>query len=158
MRNWLPVTFGLAVAAAPAAAQTQPMPIALSGAAAPSGGSYGNFGGTAVLNRSGQVAFVVGLTGGTSPAGIFLASSPGVIQTLALEGTDYTAGGVVSNLTLNAAGKAAFLSTPFAGSQGVYAGVPGSVAALAVSNTPSPAGGVYNELASPVLNDPGQVA
>lgn len=135
-----------------------PVKVVLSGDAAPSGGAFGGFGAGPVLNDAGQVAFVGGLPGGPAPAGVFLANSPASIQDAALEGTHYPTGGVVSSLTVNASGKVAFLADPFNASQGLYAGTPGSVAAIATSNGASPAGGVFNVLFPPVQNGAGQIA
>jgi hypothetical protein len=60
--------------------------IALSGLAAPKGGSYSSFFGPQILNDHGQVAFAPFLTGGTSRRGIF--RGDGIkTTTIALEGT-----------------------------------------------------------------------
>jgi len=60
--------------------------IALSGAAAPAGGSYGIFSGPLSLNDRGESAFAVFLTGGASRSGIFRGDGT-TTTTIALQGT-----------------------------------------------------------------------
>src|SRR5438105_10133401 len=99
MRKWtwlmavLLVGPGGLVGPRPAAAQSSPTLVALSGTAAPAGGNYSSFSAFGpVLNESGQVAFKGFLTGGSSTRGLFV-GAPGAIQTIALQGTAAPAGG-----------------------------------------------------------------
>ncbi|CAN5187007.1 hypothetical protein BH11PLA2_BH11PLA2_50410 [soil metagenome] len=136
--------------------------IALVGTAAPAGGNYSFFG-IPVLNDSGQVGFFANLTGGTSTRGIF-AGTPGSLTTAALQGTAAPAGGnysLINAPVLNASGQVAFLATLTGGlsTQGIFAGTPSAVAAIALQGTAAPAGGNYSSIIfPPVLNASGQVA
>lgn len=145
--------------AGPVAAQ--PTMIALSGTAAAAGGNFSSFG-FPLLSGSGQVAFSAGLTGGSSTEGIF-AGTPGSLQAAALLGTAAPAGGNYSVFrppVLNGAGQVAFRATLTGGSssQGLFAGVPGSLQTVALSSTAAPVGGNYIAMGDPVLNGAGRVA
>ncbi|HEX4588890.1 MAG TPA: choice-of-anchor tandem repeat NxxGxxAF-containing protein, partial [Gemmataceae bacterium] len=163
-------SLALHILPAPAAAQVVITPVAVSGAAAPAGGNYLNFwvsNGNVVLppviNASGQVAFHANLTGGSSTGGIF-AGHPGALQAAALAGSPAPAGGNFGQFdrspVLNASGQLAFWAGLSGGSstEGIFAGVPGSVQAVALQGTAAPAGGTFSTFdGGPYLNA-GQVA
>lgn len=141
---------------------------ALTNTPAPAGGTYSSFSAPGgfpgiVLNGSGQLAFYATLTGGSSTHGLFV-GAPGAVQAAALQGTAAPLGGNYNNIsfpTLSGSGQAAFTATLTGGSSnhGVFAGAPGSVQAVALTNTPAPAGGNYSDfLGQPRINEPGQVA
>ncbi len=138
---------------------------ALQGNPAPSGGNYGSFMGTATptLNGSGQIAFIVGLTGGSSTSGLFV-GAPGSIQTAALLGNAAPSGGnysTFSGTVLNGSGQMAFIANLTGGSssEGLFVGTLGSFQAAALKGSVAPAGGNYTSFSSnPVLNGTGQVA
>ena len=104
--------------------------VALQGSAAPAGGNYSGPTSGLSLNGSGQVAIVIGLTGGSSTQGLF-AGAPGSLQTtIALQGIAAPAGGNYSQLyapVLNGAGQVAFFATLTGGSStcGIFVGAPG---------------------------------
>jgi hypothetical protein len=145
--------------------------VALSGAAAPVGGSYSALDADPVLNEAGQVAFVAALTGGISSSGIFV-GVPGSIQGVALKGTAAPTGGNYNSFNigpnyspvLNGSGQVMFTASLTGGTSpyGIFAGVPGSLQTVAVTGTAAPAGGNYDTTISagfpPVLNGAGQVA
>jgi hypothetical protein len=145
-------------AGAPSSLQT----VALTGTAAPAGGNYLGFN-TPTLSGAGQVAFLANLTGGTSPGGVFVGTT-GSLHAVYLTGTAAPAGGMYNGGTtfpaLNDAGKVAFLANLTGGtsSQGIFAGVPGSVQAVALQGNTAPAGGTYARFTNPLLNAAGQVA
>jgi hypothetical protein len=139
-------------------------PVALLGTAAPAGGNYvGLKGGGQALNDLGRVAFVANLTGGSSSQGIFM-GAPGALQTAALQGGAAPAGGSYSSfveLELNDSGHVGFLAqlTGSSSTQGIFAGAPGSLQAVALLGGAAPIGGSYSGLAKPpLLNASGQVA
>jgi hypothetical protein len=146
------------------AAVIGPTPIALSGTAAPVGGSYISFGARPVLNGSGQVAFIANLTGGSSASGLFAGTSNSM-QAAALQGTAAPAGGnyeSFNNIVLNDSRQVAYHATLTGGSSttGIFVGAPGSVQAAALQGTSAPAGGNYSSIAAnvtPALNASGQV-
>ena len=156
----------LGVLTAPPAAHGQTV-IALSGGAAPGGGSYGYFS-AALLNNSGQVAFAATLAGGTARVGVF-AGAAGALQSVARGGDAAPGGGTYLNPTsdilsdafglpnLNAAGQVAFQANTTAGS-GVYAGAAGSVQAVALSGQSAPGtGSTFSGFAGiPTLSPGGQ--
>ena len=126
------------------------------GSAAPAGGSYSSllFSGP-TLNGAGQVAFVAGLTGGSSTQGIF-AGTPGSLQTVALQGTAAPAGGIYNNangpgfspfggIALNGSGQVAFYGTLTGGSStcGIFVGAPGAIQAVALQGSAAPCGGQF---------------
>lgn len=157
----------LGVMAAPAIAPGQTV-VALSGGAAPGGGSYTSFG-PAVLNNSGQVAFAALLSGGTANAGLY-AGAAGAVQPVARGGDAAPGGGtylnptsgilsdVFGNPVLNTAGQVAFSArTP--GTVGVYAGAVGAVQPVALSGQSAPGtGGTFGGFGPPTLSPAGQVA
>ena len=153
--KWLVVVLLLGLLATrPVAGQSVPFRIALSGTAAPDGGTYSGFGAFGpILNSSGQVAFTASLTGGSSGAGIF-AGSAGSVQTVALLGNTAAAGGIYDTIgmpVLNDAGQVAFVAGTIDGNSrrsGIFAGVPGAVQAVALSGTATPAGGTYSSFDS----------
>src|SRR5262245_46306048 len=120
--TWAAVVFGTAFATAggrqPAAAQSPPVRVALSGTPAPAGGNFAHpsptssAGGFAipVVNDSGRVYFSSTLTGGPSTAGLF-AGTLGAVQAVALQATPAPAGGnftdSFSDLVQNNAGQIA---------------------------------------------------
>ncbi|HEX8323466.1 MAG TPA: choice-of-anchor tandem repeat NxxGxxAF-containing protein [Tepidisphaeraceae bacterium] len=141
----------------------QPTPVALSGTAAPGGGSYNGFD-IPVLNGAGQVAFRASLTGtdGASNEGIFV-GAPGSVVTVVRTGTAVPGGGTYSGFgrpVLNGAGQVAFQAGWTGGTStvGIFAGGPGAIAVVARNNTAAPAGGNYQFFSAPVLNRGGQVA
>ena len=142
----------------------QPRPVALSGSPAPGGGNYLGFG-APVLNGTGQVAFRANLTGGTSTEGIF-AGTPGAIAAVARRGTPAPEGGNYDGFgtpVLNGAGQLAFDADLTGGTstEGIFAGTPDAIAAVARSGNPAPGGGSYFydvQVARFVFNDSGQVA
>jgi hypothetical protein len=146
------------------AAQVAITPIAVSGAAAPAGGNYSSFNYVTptISSSGGQVAFIAGLTGGSSGQGIF-AGPPGSLQAVALLGTAAPAGGNYSNYfsshVVNASGQVGF-SVDLSGSSafGIFVGNPGSVQVAALQGTAAPAGGNYSGFIDPELNASGAVA
>jgi hypothetical protein len=136
---------------------------ALAGTAAPAGGNYNASISGPLLNDSGQVAILSGLSGGTSIRGIFV-GTPGSMQTAALEGTAAPVAGTYINITtpaFNAAGQVAFFAGLTGGTAtgGLFVGTPGSVQAAALGGSAAPAGGNYYDFNSlPTLNAAGQVA
>jgi hypothetical protein len=161
---------------AAASASAAPVAIALSGAAAPSGGTYSAFA-NPVVNANGQVAFNASLTGGTSTSGIFT-GTPGSVQAVALQGTAAPNGEPFGSLytsattelvTLNSSGQLAF-NAPLTGgtpTSGVFTGTSAaSLQAVALQGSAAPAGGNYsaflsqgtNTAYSPLINNAGQLA
>jgi hypothetical protein len=136
---------------------------AVQGTAAPSGGNYTGFGGVPLLNGSGQVAFKGYMTGGSSAQGLFV-GAPGSVQAVALSGSAAPAGGNYSNFpgygAFNPSGRMAFVADLTGGSstQGLFAGVPGNLQAVAMQGSSAPAGGNFGALSVPVINAAGQVA
>jgi hypothetical protein len=122
-------------------------PVALSGAAATTGGNYGAFYAYPVLNGAGQVVFL-------ADPGYFVGS---------LGGTATPVGGNYSTFSgfplLNASGQVAFLA--FGPSVGIFAGLPNAIQTVAVEGAAAPAGGNYFAFAMgnpAVLNGAGRVA
>jgi hypothetical protein len=147
-------------AGTPGALQT----VALQGTAAPAGGNFTNSFSDLVQNGAGQVAFSCSLTGGAASQGLFV-GTPGALQTVFVTGTPAPGGGnyapFVSTPVLNGSGVVAFRVglTGGTSTEGLFAGAPGSVQAVALLGAPSPAGGNYSFLSNrPVLNASGQVA
>jgi hypothetical protein len=141
--------------------------VALTGSAAPAGGTYSDFL-TQVLNGTGQMAYLASLTGGSTPSGLFV-GAPGAIQAAALPGTAAPAGGNYSGfynerLALNESGQVAFRATLTGGAStdGLFVGAAGAVQAAALQGTAAPAGGNYagstNGFSNPSVNASGQVA
>ena len=136
--------------------------VALVGEAAPAGGNYSVLGGPAPLNVAGQVAFQASLTGGSSTLGIFV-GAPGSLQAAALQGTAAPAGGsynVLNVPVLDDSGRVAFHATLTGGSatEGIFAGAPGAVQAVALQGNAAPAGGNYSSFGFPVISTSGQLA
>ncbi len=142
-------------------------PLALANTPAPAGGgTYSQIAGL-TLNAAGQSAFPAFLTGGPATSGMFV-GAPGTIQAAAFQGVAAPGGGGnysgFHNPTLNATGQLAFFAFLTGGpsGHGLFAGGPGSVQAVALLNTPAPAGGNYtgvlNSGMSPAINGSGQVA
>jgi hypothetical protein len=174
MRQWTGIVVVLAIGfgsagSRPVAAQTPPVPVALSGTPAPAGGNYGTFSTSAsttflpVRNEAGRAYFYSDLTGGSSTAGLF-AGTPGAVQAVALQGSPAPAGGNYTNsfsdLLQNASGQVAFSCSLTSGSaaQGMFVGTPGSLQTVVLTGTPSPGGGGnYSGLSSPLLNGSGRV-
>lgn len=96
--------------------------IAVSGEAAPKGGTYSTFFGPQILNDHGQVAFAPLLTGGTSRRGIFRGDGS-TTTTIALEGTTApgTTGTFASfvDMKMGNDGTVAFIATLTVGAGGV---------------------------------------
>lgn len=110
---------------------------ALTGSAAPAGGSYSGFGAGGNLNHSGQVAFTAFLTGGSANSGLFV-GTPGSLHATALDGMLAPAGNGATftgnfSSTLNDSGQVAFsslLSGPAVvtdNNRGLYASSPGGL-------------------------------
>ncbi len=139
--------------------------IALTGAAAPSGGNFNGFSSPLLLNDNGQVAFRSDLSGGSSSRGIFFASAAGSLQTVALVGSAAPAGGNYSalggNPVLNDAGQLAFAATLSGGSAtaGIFAGAPGALQTIALQGATAPGSGgaAYSSFVNPVMNGSGRV-
>ncbi len=136
---------------------------ALFGTSTPAGGIYSAFDPGFELNRSGQVAFYAGLTGGPSTSGIFV-GTPGSIQAAAIEGGTAPGGGTYSSLsntpTLNGSGHVAFTAGVSGGSStgGLFAGAVGEIQAVVLLGATTPSGGTFSGFGNPVLNASGQVA
>jgi hypothetical protein len=136
--------------------------VALSGTAAPGGFTYRAFN-TPTLNDSGIVSFRGAVSAQGGPAGAFV-GTPGSVQRIAFPGQPAPAGGNFGGFNddfkFNAAGQVAFATALFGGtsSGGVFAGVPGSLATVALQGAASPAGGTYDNFGEPALNDSGTVA
>ena len=134
----------------------------MQGAAAPGGGNYASLGGP-VFNGSGQAAFTANLGSFGAGAGIY-AGAPGSVQLIATHGAAAPAGGNYdrfSSPALNGAGQVAFRADLSGGSssEGIFAGTPGSLQAVALQGDATPAGGTFTGgFFSPVLNNSGQVA
>jgi hypothetical protein len=150
-----PETEGI-FAGVPGALQT----VAIRGAPAPGGSTYGQLNGV-TMNSSGQVAFEgVRSIGDT---GLFF-GTPGAIQAVALQGSPAPGGGNYGLLgsapELSSTGLLTFragLTGTFA-NHAVFAGAPGDLQTVASQGSGAPAGGSYNNLVVPVINDSGQVA
>jgi hypothetical protein len=159
-----------------AATSAAPTVIALSGTAAPGGGTFTGGFTNPTLNSTGLVAFNANITGGTSTSGIFTNAS-GSLQAAALQGTAAPAGGNYANLyssatttadVLNSSGELAFTAPLTAGTStsGVFTDIGGTVTAVAVNNTAAPSGGNFNaflasgidQAYSPTLNNSGTLA
>ena len=139
--------------------------VALVGGAAPGGlGTYATTVTVPTLNGAGQVAFVSIVSG---KQGIF-AGAPGSVQTVMYQGTAAPgAGGALygtptTAYSYNNAGQVGFISTLTGGTStnGVFAGAPGSVQAVALQGTTAPGtgGATYGGLSSVTINGAGQVA
>jgi hypothetical protein len=104
------------------------------------------------------VAFV---DGGQS----IFAGGPGSVQLAAKLGSAASAGGSYTSLqgvgrnpVFNDAGQVAFYAELSSGKTGAFAGVPGSMQAVAITGMPASIGGTFAGFRSPVLNGSGQVA
>jgi hypothetical protein len=164
------------LAASGSAYAAGPALIALTGLAAPGGGTYSAFSNPAT-NYSGQVAFDASVAGGTSTSGLFTGTTS-TVQAVALQGTAAPSGGNYGSLyssqsnelaVINVNGQLAF-NAPLTGGTSTLGSFTGTSAAtlqtIALQGTAAPAGGNYNAFLaqgtntpySPVLNDAGQVA
>ena len=169
--------FAVVLLSAAASASAAPITVALSGTAAPGGGTFGAFT-NPVLNASGEVAFAASVTGGTSTSGIFTAVPAATPQAIALQGTAAPAGGNYGTLyssatststNLNSSGQLAF-QAPLTGgtsTSGVFTGTSAAtLQAVALQATAAPAGGNYNAFlangtnaaSSVLINGSGQLA
>jgi hypothetical protein len=140
--------------------------IALRSTTAPGGGIYSILSNNSIsplLNGSGQVAFIAGLSGSTSTQGIFV-GTPGSLQSIARNNTAAPAGGNFlgfNSAVLNGSGQVAFRAnlTSSTSNEGLFIGTAGSVQTVALVGTLAPAGGRFDGFFdSPVLNGSGQVA
>ena len=117
--------------------------VALQGGTTPTGGTYSAFTIPAAVNPSGQVAFVAGVTGGTTTSALFV-GAPGSLQTAATLGGTTPSGGVYATVIaaplLNASGQVAFISLNGA-SQGIFAGTPGSLQTAMLNGAVAPGTG-----------------
>jgi hypothetical protein len=170
-----------AVASVPlcARAQSGPQPaytlsiIALTGTAAPGGGTFGGINASPSLNDLGAVAFEANFTpagGGPAQRGVFLRST-GASSAIALAtSADAIPGagggtlGDIGNLALNNLGTAAFYAQVVNGTSGggiLSAGGPvGGLTPVALEGTPAPGGEVYRGIGngqSPDINGGGTV-
>ncbi len=146
------------------AALIGPTPVAVRGTPSPAGGTFDSFNSTSgpVLSSSGQVAFSGSVSGGSSSFGIF-SGFPDSLQAVALVGAPALAGGNYVGFfppVINASGHVAFRPGLSGGSstEGVFAGVPGSLQVVALRGADAPAGGNYNFIGDAPLNPSGQVA
>lgn len=132
------------------------------GLATPIGGTYNGVGFPA-LNGVGQVAFTATITGGPTTSAIF-AGQPSSLQAVARSGTATPAGGNfgLSSGTpvLNSNGQVAFTSSITGGTStfGIFTGIPGNIQTVVLEGTPTPSGGNFSSLSTPMLNSVGQVA
>src|SRR5262245_22525815 len=169
-RMWLSLVVSATAGSWPLSAQTLPVPVALSGTLAPSGGNYGTFGTSAfsvflpVVNESGRVYFSSNLTGGSATVGLF-AGPPGGVQAIALQGDPAPAGGNYSSFSdqvQTPSGVIAFSCSLTGGSaaQGLFVGSPGALQTVAISGMPAPGGGgnYSTGFLTPLLNGSGRVA
>ncbi len=147
----------------PVSAQTPPVPVALSGHAAPTGGgNYSTFY-TPQLNATGDVAFRADLSGGTSGGGIF-AGQPGFLQTVVLRNTPAPVFGnfnLIGNFVLNDNGAVAFrigLVGTSGGSAGIFLRMPSSTPTTVVLQGTSAGGGATYGVGDPKLNSVDKVA
>jgi hypothetical protein len=142
--------------------QTGGTVLALSGTPAPGGGLYHDFQ-DLQLNDSGQVAFLATLNDGSLSEGVFLndgATTTVVarLNTVAPGGTAYN--GEMGTPQLNALGQIAF-QAGLAGGQstsGIFRYDGNMGRAIALAETPAPAGGSYVSFSTPELNANGKVA
>lgn len=135
--------------------------VALQGTPAPAGGNFTSSFSDLRQNAAGQVAFSCSLSSGGQ--GLFV-GLPGALQTVALDGTPSPGGGGnynsgFSSPLFNAAGRVTFVVNLTGGSAttGLFSGVPGSVQAVALQGSPTPAGGSYTTGFSNSLNNSGQL-
>jgi hypothetical protein len=161
MAVWLVLVAGTAGAA--------PIPVAITGYAAPGGGTFTTFS-APTINSAGQVAFAAKVTGSPSASGVF-SGSAGSLQAIARQGGAAPAGGnygvfpTSSSTTppqylINSSGQVAFIAPLTGGSStsGIFVGTPGTVQAAALTGAAAPAGGNYSAFQSLVFNNAGQVA
>jgi hypothetical protein len=144
---------------------SSPMPVAVTGFAAPAGGNYtrANAGmGVPSLNDAGQVAFKSAVFGSTSSEGFF-AGTPGTIQNVALLGNAAPGGGNFTTFnsstpTLNNSGQIVFNASLSSGIFGLFQGSPGSLQSNLLAGQTTPSGGTYGSFAYNSQNNSGQVA
>lgn len=146
-----------------------PSAVAWAGQEAPGAGGarYNTFGTGPVLNAAGQVVFSSTLNNNRIAifAGTPDAVTPVVIQGQAAPGTAGSTFNVgLNNFVSNAAGEVAFYSPPDSSTTtelvGLFSGLPGALARVAVTGTTAPGGGTYNFTTpvTPALNNVGDVA
>jgi hypothetical protein len=175
-RRWLVAVGGFLAlgggAARPAAETAVIQRVAVTGQAAPGGGTFGRFSVesqpvVAPANSHGQVAFFATLLRARASEGFFLATGPR-IEKVAAEGDAAPGGGTFSGFgrhpipALNEPGEVAFAAAVSGGRtvEGIFLASRRAVRAVAVSGTPAPgvASGTLASLDAPALNDRGAVA
>jgi hypothetical protein len=133
---------------------------------APGGGIFSYFRGRPAINDSGQVAFAAGRRiGASSTDGVFVGTHI-ALNSIALVDTPAPGGGSYIGFrdpTLNNAGQVAFSAAVMDANRrdGLFIGTPQSVQAIALGDTPAPAGGNYGSEGlpfSPEIDASGQVA
>jgi hypothetical protein len=134
--------------------------VAQSGTTSPNGGTFTDFASPGI-NGQGRVVFTATMSG-SSTSGIFSGSSTS-LATVALSSSPAPSGGNYSSFSfpvINNANQVAYRATltGTTSTEGIFVGLPGSIQAVALRNTPAPGGGSFNALGSPVLNGIGQVA
>jgi hypothetical protein len=173
---WLAAVLGLialgGAAVGPAAETAVIQRVAVTGQAAPGGGTFGRFSVesqpvVAPVNSHGQVAFFATLLRGRASEGFFLATGPRIEKVVA-EGDAAPGGGTFSGFgrhpipALNEAGEVAFAAAVSGGRtvEGIFLASRRGLRAIAVSGAPAPgvASGTLASLDAPALNDRGAVA
>jgi hypothetical protein len=173
---WLAAVLGLIALGAAAvglAAETAVIQrVAVTGQAAPGGGTFGRFSVesqpvVAPVNSHGQVAFFATLLRGRASEGFFLATGTRIEKVVA-EGDAAPGGGTFSGFgrhpipALNEAGEVAFAAAVSGGRtvEGIFLASRRGLRAIAVSGAPAPgvASGTLASLDAPALNDRGAVA
>jgi hypothetical protein len=174
-RPWRIGLVVLLAALAPCAGAGQPASltaVAVSGQAAPGGGTFEHFSIeslpiVAPVNGKGQVAFFATLLRGAASEGIFLAIGSRVAR-VALEGDPVPGGGAISGFgrhpipALNEAGTVAFAAAVAGGRtvEGVFLAARGKLEAAALAGAAAPGipSGTFANVDSPSLNDRNDVA
>ena len=173
---WLAAVLGLVAlggaAVRPAAESAVIQRVAVTGQAAPGGGTFGRFSVesqpvVAPVNSHGQVAFFATLLRGRASEGFFLATGPR-IEKVAAEGDAAPGGGTFSGFgrhpipALNESGEVAFAAAVSGGRtvEGIFLASRRGIRDIAVSGAPAPgvASGTLASLDAPALNDRGAVA
>jgi hypothetical protein len=142
-------------------AQVVVTPVAVTGGAAPGGGTYSGVGARPVIGHNGIVAFTAN-TGSTSSGGLFT-GPPSALLAFARLGSASPGGagnyGPFGIPVVSAAGQVATASQLNGPANvGIFAGYPGSVQAVALPGGPAPTGGTYTGLDTPALNTSGTMA
>ena len=136
--------------------------VARQGDAAPSGGNFSTLS-DPVLNANGQVAFFANTS--VNGGGHFARTLGFPMTTAALVGSPSPTGDnysvINTNPVINSAGQVALLAnlnTAGAGTQGIFAGTPGTtLTTAALLGNPAPGGGNYQQLTRPAINEAGKV-